>query len=196
MGTLFLICAAVGGVILLCQFVLMLIGMGGDHDISVEHHIEIGGHHAGDTHVEHGSTWYFHVLSLRSLIAAVTFFGLAGLAVSSSPVFSWLSLPIALVAGALAMVVVAWLMALLHSLQAEGNVRIERAVGAMGTVYLTIPEAGQGAGKVTVKLQNRTMEYRAVTAEKAPLNTGMPVIVVGISGPDTVEVGPAPEVNG
>ena len=53
-------------------------------------------------------------------------------------------LVIALGAGAAAMFVVAWLMRLLYNLHAEGNVRIEQAVGMPGKVYLTIPAPPTG----------------------------------------------------
>jgi hypothetical protein len=195
METVFLICAAIGGVILLCQFVLTLAGVGGDHDIAADHTPDFGadhdmsGGHGADHGAEHGATWYFHVLSFRSICAAVTFFGLGGLAAAASPSFSSLSFPIGLSSGFVAMVAVGWLMGLLSNLQAEGTVHIERAVGTSATVYLTIPPAGEGAGKVTVKVQNRTMEYRAVTQEKEAFKTGESVLVVGVLEPDTLEVG-------
>ena len=47
--------------------------------------------------------------------------------------------------------------------EAEGTVRINRALGAEATVYLRIPGNRQGAGKIQINLQNRTMEYLAVT---------------------------------
>jgi hypothetical protein len=195
METVFLVCAIVGGVLLLCQFFLSLVGAGGDHDFGVDHHLDFSAaHHVGGDHAaEHGATWYFHVLSFRAICAAVTFFGLGGLAVAASPSFSAMAFPAGIGSGAAAMIVVAWMMNLLGKLQSKGNVHIERAVGALGTVYLGIPASGQGAGKVTVNVQQRTMEYRAITQHEQPLETGTPVMVVGIAGPDTLEVGPVPE---
>ena len=65
--------------------------------------------------------------------------------------------------------------------------RIDRAVGCTGTVYLRVPGAKGGAGKVHLALQNRTVEYQAVTAgEEIP--TGKPVKVVAVVNADTVEV--------
>ena len=193
MTTVFLVCAALGGVVMLCQFALMLAGFGGDHDAAMDHHVAIGDHSADGSHADHGATWFLHVLSFRSVVAALTFFGLGGLAASSSQMPSWFAFPIAVASGSLAMFIVAWLMGLLYHLQAEGTVRIERAVGATATVYLSIPPHGGGSGKVTVKLQNRTMEYLAISHEETPIETGTPVVVVGIVGPNTVEVGPVPE---
>lgn len=187
MSLAFLICAVLGGVILVCQFILTLAGIGGEHDFGGDHHIEIGDHH-GDAHADTGSTWFFHVLSFRALVAGITFFGLSGLAVSASPAVSAYALPAGIMTGLLAMVSVAYLMGLLATLQSEGNVQIERAVGAAGVVYLTIPPSGSGQGKVTVKVQNRTMEYAAVTESELALKTGEPIVVIGLAAPDVVRV--------
>ena len=64
---------------------------------------------------------------------------------------------------------------------------IGRAVGTTGTVYLSVPGKNGGAGKVTVKVQNRTVEYQAVTSQET-LATGTAVQVIAVVGPDTVEV--------
>ena len=57
MALLFLVCAVVGGTILICQFVLTLVGLGGEHGIDFSHdvaHDFVGdaGHDAagGDAH--------------------------------------------------------------------------------------------------------------------------------------------------
>jgi hypothetical protein len=185
MYTFFLICAIFGGVILVCQFLLTLAGLGG-HEGAGDHHFDFG--HHGDTGADHGSTWFFNVLNFRALVAAITFLGLGGLAASSSPSSAAYALPIGIFAGGLAMVGVGYMMAMLSALQSEGNVHIEHAVGASGVVYLTIPPSRGGQGKVTIKIQNRTMEYAAVTEEKQALKTGDPVVVVGLAAPNVVQV--------
>ena len=65
------------------------------------------------------------------------------------------------------------------------------ATGSTGTVYLAIPGERKGAGKVLLTLQNRTVEYQAVTSRGA-LPTGAPILVVDVVGPDTVDVVPDP----
>jgi len=82
----------------------------------------------------------------------------------------------------------------LSRLRSDGTVRIERAVGKSGTVYLTVPAQRAGVGKVTLNLQNRTLECQAVTA-RSELATGAKVVVVSVIGPDTVEVAPAADVE-
>ena len=193
MDMLFAVCAVAGGVIMLCQFAMTLLGMGGHHDFGGDHHIDFSAHDAHDGHADHGSTWFFSLLSFRSLVAAITFFGLSGLAASSSQAVGVLALPIALVSGLAALILVAWLMGVLSSLQDEGTVRIENAMGATGIVYLTVPPHGHGAGKVTIKVQHRTMEYEAVTSAEESLATGTAIAVVGVVGPNTVEVWTLPE---
>ena len=56
------------------------------------------------------------------------------------------------------------------------------AVGQTGTVYLRVPGKGAGPGKVTLNLQNRTVELEAFTAADE-LPTGTPIRVVAVLGP-------------
>ncbi len=202
METIFIICAVIGGVIMLCQFVLTLLGLGGAHDVGGDHEVSVGHDFAVEHGVDHDgapaehgaheSTGFFKLLSFRAVVAALTFFGLGGLAALYSGSMAHLALPAGVGAGAAAMFVVAWMMRILHNLDSEGTVRIERAVGTTGAVYLTVPARDHGVGKVTVTVQNRTMEYKAVTQGSHALPMGTSVVVVGVVGPDTVEVGLPP----
>ena len=197
METVYLICAILGGTLMLCQFVLALIGLGGHHDLGGDHaddpgdtQHETGHFHQQPGHHEEGS-WFFKLLTFRTIVAALLFFGLAGVAASARVTQGpLLPLAIAVAAGGAAMVTVAWVMQTLAKLQSDGSVRIERAVGAPAKVYLTIPGQRGGAGKVHVKVQNRLMEYQAVTAQRE-LPTGADVVVLGVVSPGTVEVAEA-----
>ena len=88
---------------------------------------------------------------------------------------------------AAAMFAVYWMMRGLQSLQAEGTVRILGSVGQHGNVYLRVPANRSGSGKIQFNLQNRTMEYLAVTAGPE-LPTGTKVVVVAVVDPTTLEV--------
>ena len=189
--TIYLGCAVVGGTLLLCQFLLGLLGFGDHHDVGGDVHDVGGDHH--DAHGSHDAdaSWFIGVLTFRSVVAALTFFGLAGLTGTlnfhmEQPV----AFAFAAVSGVGALLGVSYLMKLLHRLKSDGTVHIERAVGLNGTVYLTIPAGKKGAGKVTLNLQNRTVEYQAVTT-MAALPTGAAIVVTAVVGPDTVEVAPA-----
>jgi hypothetical protein len=197
--TIYLTCAIAGGTLLVCQVLLGVLGLGhhdtvGDHDVGADHDASgADGHDAHDHHTGHDAqhSWLIGLLTFRSIVAAVTFFGLAGLAATVNFQHEpHVSLGIALAAGVGALFGVAYLMRTLHRLKSDGTVRIERAVGHGGTVYLTIPGQKAGVGKVTLSLQNRTVEYQALTAHNQ-LPTGSKIVVTAVIGPDTVEVAPA-----
>jgi len=212
MTTLFLVCAVAGGTILLVQVALLLIGLGGealdvdmpddvgdvdldvdvDVDVDLDADIDVdAADHVGD--VGHAETLsMFRVLSFRTVVAALTFFGLAGLAAQAAGARTLTALVVAVLAGATAMYAVFWIMQWMRKLQAEGTVRLRRAVGRPATVYVPIPANKSGTGKIQLSLQNRTMEYLAMTPGDR-LSTGAKVVVTSVITPDTVEVQPAPE---
>jgi len=193
----YMVCAVVGGTILLCQFALTLLGLTDDFaevaddvpaDANIGHGFgdsHAGAHATGDTAHHHGSTWLFGVITFRTVVAALTFFGLAGLAARSSEMPQATELLIALGSGAAAMYGVHYLMQTLHRLRADGTARIEGAVGEIGTVYLSVPGHNAGQGKIHLSLQDRTVEYDAETAEEG-LPVGAKVVVLGVTGPDSV----------
>jgi hypothetical protein len=210
MTIVFIVCAAAGGTIMVVQFLLTLVGLGGhafdvdvSHDFGGDFHGDAGGDFHGDFHgdatlqsdhggdadhaIHHGSAQLFRILSFRAVVAALAFFGLAGLAAQSAKASTLNVIVVAVAAGATALFGVYWLMQSIQKLRAEGTVRIERAVGRHGDVYLRVPAAGSGAGKVQVEVQGRTMEYLAVTAG-AEIPTGAKVVVGGVVNPTTLEV--------
>jgi hypothetical protein len=220
MTIVFVVCAAVGATVLVLQFLLTLVGLGGDtfgvdmphdfehdlagadHDFSagdvhgdVVHdgaaaadHGETHGHfHESAGHAPHDSTWLFQVLSLRTIVAALAFFGLAGLAAEAADCTPFNTLLIAVAVGLGAMYAVYAMLRGMRSLRAEGTARIHRAMGQQASVYLRIPARQAGAGKIQINLQNRTMEYLATTPGDA-IPSGATVIVTRILGSDTVEV--------
>ncbi len=205
---LFLICATIGGTVLVCQFVLALVGFGGDmdiaddlpHDIAHDFHADTSHVHGpdpelGDHAVGHGnfSTWLFSVLSFKTITAALAFFGLAGCAAHSAGMGSIAQVIIATAAGLAAMYGVHWIMKGLFRLSEDNTIRLDRSVGKEGTVYLTIPADRKGTGKVQFKLQNRLVDYAAITAHDEPLKTGAKIRVVAVVGTSTVEVEPLVE---
>lgn len=207
MTAVFLLCAVVGGTVLVFQLVLMFAGFAGegvdagvDGDLSdgldIPNAADLPDLHLGgaeDAAMGHAETVsIFGVLSFRTIVAALTFFGLAGLAAQSAELSTLLTLLIALAAGLAAMYGVYWLMQAMQKLQSEGTARIERAVGLPATVYVPIPEHNSGTGKIQMNLQNRTMEYLAVTAGHR-LGSGAKVVVTRVISSDTVEVEPALE---
>lgn len=200
----FVICAVAGGTVMLFQFALTLLGVGSDMagdslPDGVDFDAGADGRLALDDHADfsqpsadgHHAAWFVNVLSFRSIVAALTFFGLAGLAADAaelSPTAQW---TLAFVMGGAAMYGVAWTLNAVRRLNADGTVRIQRAVGQLATVYVPIDPYRQRAGKVQLKLQDRLVEYEAVTSAEVRLPTGARVRVIGLVG-NRLDVEPLP----
>ena len=73
------------------------------------------------------------------------------------------------------------------------GIDIRNALGLPASVYVAIPGQDGGMGKVQLRMQNRTVEYQAVTEQKDGLKYGEQVVVVEIFGPDKVLVSAATE---
>lgn len=206
----FTLAALIGGTVLVFQFVTMLLGLGhhGDistsHDLSMSHDVDMSGvhtssDHGGWHHSADGadptntiSSWFYEVISIRTLSAAVTFFGLTGntaLAYGYSPLYSFVA---ATLAGLAAMYGVYWLFKQVYKLQHTGTENLRNALGAPAVVYIPIPGKRAGAGKVTFRLQNRSVEYLAVTEDDQRLATGEKVVVVALENAETVRVARVP----
>lgn len=201
MTTIFLVCALVGGTVLAVQFVLTFIGLGADAlDVDVpgdvtDADVDFGGDADFDAADHLDSSWMFEVISFRTVIAALTFFGLGGLTAQSMEFSGLMQLGVAIAAGLAAMYAVYWLMQSMLRLRSEGTPRIRGTIGRHGTVYTTIPAHETGAGKIQINLQNRTMEYLALTHGDA-LAPGAKIVVTGVVTPDTVAVEPVLEPEG
>jgi hypothetical protein len=228
METLFLACAIIGGTLVVCQFLMTLVGFGGhsgdmhagDVHLGDVHVGDMDAAHVGDLHggaehetqstnsgsrgfgghpvatlqnsssAPHGAAdWFFGVLSFRTVVAAVALFGVSGKAALAAGVSPVPTLVLAVVSGIAAMYAVHGLMRGLKSLDTDRTVRIERAIGQPGTVYLSIPAHRSGSGKILLTLQKRLDELEAVTAGEC-LADGAKVRVIGVVGPAIVEVEP------
>lgn len=205
MTYLFILCAVIGGTILVCQFVLTLVGFGHDvgnlaHDVSVDVHTDATADVQSDAHVDgnesgqHGSSWLFGVISFRTLVAASAFFGLAGLASESAGYRLPMQLLIATGSGAGAMFAVHALVKQLGRLNQDQTLRVQRALGRVGTVYIPIPAQKASSGKIQLALQNRIVEYEAITSGDEKLPTGAKVRVIAVRG-TVLEVEPILQVG-
>lgn len=174
METCYLVCAGLGGSIIILQFLGSALGLGVDHDHDFDHD------HDGD----HG---FLSFLTLRSIAASVTFFGLAGLTGLGADFSPMATLALASLGGFVALYSVASIMKGFKTLKHDGTAKLERAVGLTGTVYLRVPGANAGPGKVTLTLQNRTIECEAYSAADE-LPTGRTVRVIAVRDVNAVDV--------
>lgn len=191
MDRIYLVCAVFGATLWVCLFVLSLFGI--DHGHGADS-VDSGDVHSGEYHGHgnggHGLNWLAGLFSIRGLIAAITFFGVGGLAGTYGRMGFAPSLGVAIACAIAAMVMVSAVFRLLLRTTHDGTLHVRNAVGQVGTVYLRVPGGNAGRGKVTVKVQDRLVELQAVSSG-AELPTGAQVVVVNVVGPDTVEVIPA-----
>ena len=177
----YLFCAVFGGTLLVVMFVLTLMGLGHDTDV------DGAGADAdvcdGECEVHEGGLGALSFLSLKGLIAFITFYGLCGICFKMNTWGGWF---ISVGFGLVMMFVTAAVIAFVCKLQHSGNIKPESLKGCSGSVYLSIPAGGQPGGRVTVSLPANTVEVEAVADEA--LATGTPVIVQEYLGNNVYKV--------
>ena len=167
--------AIVFSVLFFIQFILVLIGVEA-HDGDIDMHGEVNS-------FEHE----FSALSVRSIIAFFTFFGWTGVLTLKNGLSVWVAITMASVAGLAAMFIVAYLMYKFSQLEQSGTLNLYHAIDQEGEVYLPIPEAGKGRGKVHLKVDGRIREVDAIT-DGLELKTGSTVTVIEILDDNVLKV--------
>lgn len=130
------------------------------------------------------------VLTLRGVVAFLAIFGWGTLWLLRIGLHPAIALFFGVAMGIWAMILVAILLRLALQLQEDGTVDIQNTLGLSGTVYLTIPAARRGEGKVHLVVQEQLREFQAVTDEPESIPTGSQVRVMGVSDRDTLVVEP------
>lgn len=184
--TVYLLCAIVGGSVLVLQTVMLMFGGDDASGADMTPH-DIGNSGSGEAHEADTG---LSLISVRTISAFLAFFGLAGWGATRA---GWETLPTigaALGAGTVMLLAVAWLFSLQRKLTAQGNLEPVRAVGMTARVYLRIPPANTGKGKIHVVVQGRTAEFSAFTKANVEIQTGDEVRVTRQVTADTFEVEP------
>jgi len=176
--------------ILLIQTILSFIGIGGDSDVDTDLSVEDAsdlpdGVFDSDTDIDTEPADGMDSLKLftfRGIIAFFVTFGWVGVAMDATGAPIWLTVPVALVCGAVMMLSLALILRMVMGLRSDGNADNRNAVGQAGKVQLTVPAARSGEGKVHLMLQGSYVERSAVTDDTEAIPTGCEVVVVGVSG--------------
>ena len=90
-----------------------------------------------------------------------------------------MSLGIGAVLGLIAMFILAKVMQMISKLNQNGTVEFKNALGQTARVYLVIPAAGQGVGKVNVTIQGSMRECNAISRGEQ-INTGEFVRIIDL----------------
>ncbi|WP_435010812.1 hypothetical protein P12x_002098 [Tundrisphaera lichenicola] len=196
MHQFFLICATIGGTILILRLGLSLLGLGfdsldgslgdfGDADADAGFGDDASADPAGPGSGHH--TDLGRIFTFQAIVSFLAFFGIGGLAALESKQHATVAVLIGSATGFVAVTLLGYILRALRKLNTDGTVRISGAVGLEGKVYLRIPADGAGEGKITLPIQGRTIEILARTPGPG-LRTGETVVVSRVIDEKIVEV--------
>lgn len=170
---MFLLCALLGGTILILRLILTIAGIDG---------------HGGDMDAAHASSEHgFQILTIHGISSFFAMFGVVGYTLYHNASFGMLiALAGAVVAGALAVWIIQRIFMGMLRLQSSGTLGLDAAIGSEGAVYLTVSKEG---GRVQINFANRLREFEAVSADGATIPTGTAIRVQGVSA-NTLVVSP------
>lgn len=175
-------------VLLVIQTVLLLLGLTGASDGSVD--VDVDGEgvpDAVDGHLDELDPG-IRLFTVRGFVSFFTVFGWGTLALSRGGMASGLALTIGIVLGTAAMVLTGMALRWANKLQSDGTIDYKNAVGRTGRVYIPIPPLRSGTGKVSVLMQEHLCECDAVTDDDKRLETDCEVVITGVSGRNILTV--------
>ena len=167
----FLLSGIVGGIIILFQLVMMVIGLD---------------HHGADVHVDTDAG--FQALTIQGISSFFAMFGVVGYSLYHGALLGAIvAIGGGLVAGFFSMWLIQKIFRAMMKLQSSGTVSLYAAVGSEGSVYLTVSKEG---GRVQINFANRLREFEAVSADGSTIPTGTPIRVQSVTA-NTLVVAPA-----
>lgn len=131
-----------------------------------------------EINADHGAGFQF--FTLKNFVGFFTIFGWVGIAMIQSGAGQFVSVTVATLAGVAMMFSMAGMFYLLMKAQHDGTMKIEKAVGQTGEVYLTIQSKRGGIGKVQIKVMGAIRTLDALTDDDADIQTGRIVTVSNI----------------
>ena len=176
--------------LLLIQTIMMLVGLGddaasdiGDVDVS---DADVSDGVFGDNEITEIPDDFglegLRILTVKGIISFFVVFSWVGIVLESVGAQLFITIPVSAVCGLATMLLLAFLMRAVMKLRSDGNIDTKNAIGTSGKVYLTIPPARSGEGKVQLLLQGSFVELGAVTDDEIAIPTGSEIVVVGVSG--------------
>lgn len=145
----------IASVVLVIQIILLLIGFFDfDVDIDIDATDGVG------------------LFTIKGLIAFFALGGWVSFGVSMAGVAWWWSLLAGIAAGLAGLVGVGYLYKLGMKLQANGTLQPEKSIDKVAEVYLTIPPANGGNGKISIEVNGKLEVMDAITTEDEAIKTG------------------------
>lgn len=120
------------------------------------------------------------MLTLQGIVTFLTVMGWCSIVAIASGTPPFLSILVGIALGFVAMYAAARILHASSKLTESGTLDLRNAIGETGRVYIPIPEAGNGIGKITLQLQGRYIEGAAMAYGEKMLPTGEVVRVVDV----------------
>lgn len=168
-------CAILGSLVFIVQAILTLVGMDSsdvDFDIPDGDTLDFGG---------------LSLFSIRNLVNFFVGFGWGGVSFYSTVSNPLLLVLIATVSGVLFVLMFFFIYKQTRKLESNGAFDINNCEGKIADVYLRIPAAGEGRGKIQISVNGSVHEIDAMTKGDA-IATGKKVRVVEICDSSSVIV--------
>lgn len=169
--------------IFVIQSILTFVGADTDADFGTDVDMSLDGSDLSG--IEGGSNLY----TFRNFVNFLLGFGWSAILLQDSIASVPLRIVVSALIGVALVAAVMYLFKWLAGMQQVGNIHLQKsAAGCEGKVYLTIPAARGGSGKVQIAISGAVREYDAVTESETPLKTGTPIRVVDALNPGTLLV--------
>lgn len=171
--------------IFIIQSILTFIGADADSNFDVDVDTSMDG--SDLSNIDGGANLY----TFRNFINFLLGFGWSAILLQESITSVPVLIIVSVIIGVALVTAVMYLFKWLAGMQQSGNIDVEKvAKGCEGTVYLTIPAAQGGEGKVQISISGSVREYNAVTDNEEDLKTGVAIRVVDVVNSHTVLVEP------
>lgn len=169
--------------VFIIQSILTFVGADADSDFDMDVDTSLDG--SDLSNIDGGANLY----TFRNLVNFILGFGWSAILLQDSIPSAALRIVVSVVIGMALVVAVMYLFKWLAGMQQSGNINLQKsAAGCEGKVYLTVPAARSGEGKVQITINGAVREYDAVTESEEPLKTGTGIRVVDAIDANTLLV--------
>ena len=172
--------ACCASLVFIIQTIMTFIGLGTDADV------DAGPMDGSVDSIEDGAL--SGVFSFRNLVNFLLGYGWAGVLLFDDIEKRWLLQFVAIAVGVLFVLAFVFMFRQVMKLSHDGSFKINEAVGLKADVYLRIPAARSGRGKVQVSVKGSIHEIDAVTDNDAEIPTGGQVEIIKALGDDLLLV--------
>ncbi len=172
--------ACCASLVFIIQTIMTFIGLGTDADV------DAGPMDGSVDSMEDGAL--SGVFSFRNLINFLLGYGWAGVLLFDDIEKRWLLQLLAIAVGLLFVLAFVFMFRQVMKLSHDGSFKMSETVGLKADVYLRIPAARSGRGKVQISVKGSIHEIDAVTDNDAEIPTGGQVEIVEVLGDDLLLV--------